>query len=483
MHRELFGGSVHRLGVRWPIAPLTIALLAGVGALILPMAAATPVPSDFGVTLTATPANGTAPLLVQFHTTVSVGTPTWYAWSFGDNEFLNGSTQSNVPHQYLFAGHFTAAVLVSEGPIMHSASILISVKPGPLTLSIAATPTAGVVPVTVQFEGFPSGGTGTYSTVQWLFGDGASAATLDLVHTYSTAGHYRASLTVTDSAGARTAAYVWVNLTLPGTPNTGASTTPTLGAAGVIPMAVSAAGASGLVALSIAFHPGMRGRPRRAEPPPGAETEYLPAAIGFVLGSRDLGLSATSAAAASSTPTTTVVREPSDAPSGETNRPFRTFEQRGPLPALTAVVPFDSPRPVAPIDNGAAGEEPKQLSSRLVVYLSQLGALRDDDVPTVDWTQFGMSERLGARQNVISNVLRRLVSAGVVEEDLRHVQRQPRRLKVYRLTPRGEALARDLRFGGRSENGHAADRFLSNGNESTGRDDRPADRTARRRAT
>ncbi|HEY6237961.1 MAG TPA: hypothetical protein VIZ68_02090, partial [Thermoplasmata archaeon] len=45
----------------------------------------------------------------------------------------------------------------------------------------------------------------------------------------------------------------------------------------------------------------------------------------------------------------------------------------------------------------------------------------------------------------VSNVLRRLASSGLVVEELQHVQGQPRRLKVYRLSLRGEALARELR--------------------------------------
>ncbi|MCI4340422.1 MAG: hypothetical protein L3J73_04055 [Thermoplasmata archaeon] len=89
--------------------------------------------------------------------------------------------------------------------------------------------------------------------------------------------------------------------------------------------------------------------------------------------------------------------------------------------------------------------EALRVSQRIVLHLAGLGTLGHDEVAPVGFTQIGMSEVLGVRQNALTNVLRRLVAADVVTEDTRHVRGQPRRLKVYRLTSRGEALARDLR--------------------------------------
>ena len=438
--------------VRGRLAVFLLAGLVGAGLLMIPHASATPSPSDFSVALTADQPNGTAPLLVQFHTTVTVGVPTWYAWSFGDHSYLNGSGApfANPSHRYLLAGSFYAAVTVAEGQVQHTASLGIAVLPGPLELAISVTPTTGVVPVNVQFSGYPSGGTGTYRTVLWSYGDGGSSASLVAHHTYLLAGHFRATLNVTDSSGIVASDSVWVNLSLPAT--VASSPTASLGSKviGLLPLALAASGASGLVALSIAVRPGVRARPRRAaEPPYGAETDFAAFPSSFVAGPVEVSLPPALGAAAAATPTTTVLREHTSAPASE-NRPFRTFEPAGPGPRLTAVVPYDSSRPVTVGDPSAPsnGEEPRQLSARLVVYLAGLGALRPDDIPSIAWTQFGMSDRLHARQNVISNVLRRLVAAGVVEEELRHVQRQPRRLKVYHLTVRGEALARDLRRNG-----------------------------------
>jgi DNA-binding MarR family transcriptional regulator len=80
------------------------------------------------------------------------------------------------------------------------------------------------------------------------------------------------------------------------------------------------------------------------------------------------------------------------------------------------------------------------------VHLSAQGQLRDDEVATPGFTQGGMASALGVRQNSLTNVLRRLVAAGLLTEDVRHVKGRNRRLKVYRLTVRGEGLARELRL-------------------------------------
>ncbi|MCI4351599.1 MAG: PKD domain-containing protein [Thermoplasmata archaeon] len=438
---------------RTRFAVLLLAGITGAGILMIPLASAAPSPQDFSVALTADQPNGTAPLLVQFHTTVTVGSPNWYAWSFGDQSYLNGSGAAfaNPSHTYLLAGVFHAVVAVAEGPVVHSATLGIAVVPGPLELALSVTPTTGVVPVNVQFSGYPSGGTGTYRAVQWTFGDGGSSTSLVVQHTYVVAGHFRATLNVTDSSGIVASDSVWVNLTLPATVST--STSNNLGSkvVGLLPLALAASGASGLVALSIAVRPGLRPRPRRVEAPYGAETEYAAFPSTFVANPVSVDLPSAPMAAAAATPQTTVLREPTTPPASE-SRPIRSFvfEPATPGSPLTAVVPHDPSRTVTVVDHNGAGngDEPRQLSSRLVVYLAGLGALRADDIPSVAWTQLGMSERLSARQNVISNVLRRLVAAGVVEEELRHVQRQPRRLKVYHLTVRGEALARDLRRSG-----------------------------------
>ncbi|NUT56817.1 MAG: PKD domain-containing protein, partial [Thermoleophilia bacterium] len=75
------------------------------------------------------------------------------------------------------------------------------------TARLTASPTTGPVPLTVAFDGSSSsdpdpGDTLTYT---WSFGDGSPPQTTTAAttsHTYATAGHYTASLTVRDGGGA-----------------------------------------------------------------------------------------------------------------------------------------------------------------------------------------------------------------------------------------------------------------------------------------
>jgi DNA-binding PadR family transcriptional regulator len=60
-------------------------------------------------------------------------------------------------------------------------------------------------------------------------------------------------------------------------------------------------------------------------------------------------------------------------------------------------------------------------------------------------TQRGMTEALQVRQGTLVRVLQGLESAGVLTVSRGHVSGVNHRLKVYRLTSRGEALARDAR--------------------------------------
>lgn len=98
-----------------------------------------------------------------------------------------------------------------------------------------------------------------------------------------------------------------------------------------------------------------------------------------------------------------------------------------------------SPGAARPISRDAT------TAGRVIVHLSSLGRLGNDDVGLPGFTQRGMSEALDIRQGTLTKVLSRLRAARVVEVDRRHVRGQPRRLNVYRLTALGESVARDLR--------------------------------------
>jgi DNA-binding PadR family transcriptional regulator len=86
-----------------------------------------------------------------------------------------------------------------------------------------------------------------------------------------------------------------------------------------------------------------------------------------------------------------------------------------------------------------------QLSHRVVLHIFAHGTLHPGEVAPRSLCQSGMQEALDARQGALAGVLQRLEAAGIVECETGHVREVERRVKFYRLTPRGESLARQLR--------------------------------------
>jgi len=112
----------------------------------------------------------------------------------------------------------------------------------PLSAAATGTPTTGNAPLNVSFTGSAQGGTAPY-TYSWNFGDGSAASTAqNPSHTYTAAGTYNATLTVTDiSSPAKTAsAIVTTKVNAVGNPLAAtASATPT---SGQIPLSVAFTG-------------------------------------------------------------------------------------------------------------------------------------------------------------------------------------------------------------------------------------------------
>jgi DNA-binding MarR family transcriptional regulator len=398
-------------------------------ALSVPLAGGQAPRPNFTVSVTASPDRGDAPLEVTLSAYVDTGTPTWFAWSFGDGSAPANGTPAEyqtVTHDYTQSGTFTASVTVSEASGTAKANETIYVDLTPLTTHASATPQTGTVPVTVTFQGVAAGGTGTYTAFNWSFGNGAVGTGATVPWTYTTAGHYHVELNTTDSSGAFAHAFVWVNLTAP------TITPPTSTPPGVSVLELVVVAIVGFVigALMILFL--FRRRERAGETLPSTE--------------------GTDQSSASSVPTTPAVGEAVEAPAAEPPPapsapppPAPASEVTGPPSPAAAPVP--SNEQAAPTTARAPHAPPEALrvSERIVLHLAAQGALRSEEVAPVGFSQGGMAEAIGIRQNALTNVLRRLEAAGILTVDVRHVAGKPRRMKVYRLTNRGESLARDLR--------------------------------------
>ncbi len=209
-------------------------------------------PAPLSADFSGTPRSGDAPLTVQF-TDASSGDPTSWSWDFGDGDTSNAQ---NPEHTYAAAGTYTVSLTVSKGVFnagIHSSRIRVP-HGAPLTASnggesdtetktdyitvtepsvppvavFSGTPTSGDVPLTVQFT---DGSSGVPTSWSWAFGDGETSVVQNPEYTYTAAGTYTVSLTVSNAVGEDTLTetdYILVTAP-PNPPVAGFSATPQSG--------------------------------------------------------------------------------------------------------------------------------------------------------------------------------------------------------------------------------------------------------------
>jgi hypothetical protein len=133
----------------------------------------------------------------------SSGSIVSYAWNYGDGETAVGQIQS---HTYKHLGTFTVRLTVTnDRSISASATQVVTVgaSAGP-TAAFVFSPTAPVIDQKVQFNAALSTATVGHELIkyEWVFGDGSPNAADPLpTHTYTLAGSYVVTLTVTDDTG------------------------------------------------------------------------------------------------------------------------------------------------------------------------------------------------------------------------------------------------------------------------------------------
>jgi PGF-pre-PGF domain-containing protein len=138
---------------------------------------------------------GAAPLNVSF-SDISSGMPkTWY-WDFGDGTNL---TQQNPTHSYLSAGNYTVNLTVSDanGTDSMSAAITVSEKPVLPVANFSTNVSEGDLPLSVLFTDLSE----NENSHIWNFGDGTCSTEQNPVHTYSSEGVYYANLSVNNANG------------------------------------------------------------------------------------------------------------------------------------------------------------------------------------------------------------------------------------------------------------------------------------------
>jgi PKD repeat protein len=150
---------------------------------------------------TASPTAGKVPLTVYF-TDLSTGSPTSWAWDFGDNTTSN---LRNPVHTYTVHGTYTVRLLASNsgGGNMEAKIYYITVNPAyaPPGASFSADRPTMAQPFTVQFL---DRSTGPPTGWSWNFGDGGTSDEQNPVHTYPGPGTFIVTLDVSNPAGSGT---------------------------------------------------------------------------------------------------------------------------------------------------------------------------------------------------------------------------------------------------------------------------------------
>ncbi|MBA6316586.1 PKD domain-containing protein [Cellulophaga baltica] len=153
-----------------------------------------------------------------------------YAWDFADG---STATTANPSHTFTIAGTYDVTLIVTDDgtPALSSSEVTLTITvnaPANQAPTAIATSdiTSGEASLDVQFTGDTSTDpdAGDVLTYAWDFGDGSTATTANPAHTFTTAGTYDVTLTVTDD---ETPALSSSEVTITITVNTPANQAPT----------------------------------------------------------------------------------------------------------------------------------------------------------------------------------------------------------------------------------------------------------------
>lgn len=158
------------------------------------------------VTLGVSPVKGIAPLTVKATAAASGGSGNYssYTYNWGDGSPSTTTASSSSSHTYSSAGTYLANVSVtdSQGNTGTSKQVTVNVM-APIIVDLTDSTATGTSPLNVSFTASSTGGSGSYGTYAWIFGDSKTSTTTTgtVSHIYTAAGTYNATVLVTDSDG------------------------------------------------------------------------------------------------------------------------------------------------------------------------------------------------------------------------------------------------------------------------------------------
>jgi len=154
-------------------------------------------------TADVTPGTGSALAVFTNQTDLGLFAGATWLWNFGDG---NTSTQASPTHNFTAPGVFDVTLtLITAGGVTETATVAtIEVDP---VASFSSDVTGGTAPLTVQFTDTSVAGNLDSSTWSWSwdFGDGNTSTSRNPQHTYTAAGTYAVSLTISTELGDFTA--------------------------------------------------------------------------------------------------------------------------------------------------------------------------------------------------------------------------------------------------------------------------------------
>ena len=126
--------------------------------------------------------------------------PTASVWNFGDG---TGSQQTNPAKSYTASGTYQVKLVNTYTTCTDSVTRSVKILPPPSVDFITNSVTkACKAPLTINFQDYSAGG----SQWLWNFGDGSTSTQQFPSHTYTTAGEFKVSLTVTNASGCQNTA-------------------------------------------------------------------------------------------------------------------------------------------------------------------------------------------------------------------------------------------------------------------------------------
>jgi PKD repeat protein len=143
--------------------------------------------------------NYTNSALTASFTDMTSGTPSNWAWDFGDG---NTSTTQNPTHTYAAAGTYNVCLTITDSCGTDSTCMPVDVCALPIAL--IDTPAIGDIWVFMPYQFMDLSTSGGGTTWLWDFGDGGVSSQQNPTYTYSSVGQFTVCLTVTDSCGADT---------------------------------------------------------------------------------------------------------------------------------------------------------------------------------------------------------------------------------------------------------------------------------------